>query len=378
MPSPLVSGTPPRLQADAPFRVMVVDDSVVVRGLISRWLDAEPGIVVVSSRTNGATALADLDRVQPDIVLLDVDMPEMDGITALPLMLEKRKDLVVIMASGLTQRNAEITLRALALGAKDYIPKPDGNRTLTTSVDFRRELIEKVRVLGAAARGNKCGPDPAVAGVAVGEAVLPYPAFPLRRFSEVPPRILAIGSSTGGPQALYALFRIIGPAIARVPVLVTQHMPPTFTAILAEQLGRISGRPAREGGNGEPLKPGHILVAPGGKHMLVAAQGGAPSIVISDGRPVNFCRPAVDLLFDSVAGVYGAASLAVVLTGMGSDGARGSVKIADAGGSVIAQDETSSVVWGMPGTTAHLGACAAVLPLDELGRKVAAILEGQR
>lgn len=381
MPSPLESATPPRLKADAPLRVMIVDDSVVVRGLISRWLDAADGITVVSSRMNGASALADLDRARPDVVLLDVDMPEMDGITALPLMLEKRKDLVVIMASGLTQRNAEISLRALALGAKDYIPKPDGNQSLTTSADFRRELVEKIKALGAAARGNKCGPKLAAAeiaaAVATGEAAIPYRGFPLRPFSDVPPRILVIGSSTGGPQALNVLFATVGPAMARVPVLLTQHMPPTFTSILADQLGRISGRPAQEGRDGEPLQPGHILVAPGGRHMLVASGDGAPVIAIRDSRPVNFCKPAVDLLFDSVAEVFGASTLAVVLTGMGSDGARGSVNIADAGGSVIAQDESSSVVWGMPGTTAHLGACAAVLPLDALGRKVAKILEGE-
>lgn len=378
MPVSLASDTAPQLKAAGPLRVMVVDDSVVVRGLISRWLDAVDGITVVSSQMNGAAALADLDRARPDIVLLDVDMPVMDGITALPLMLEKRKDLVVIMASGLTQRNAELSLRALALGAKDCIPKPDGNRFITTSLEFRRELIDKVKVLGAAARGNKCAPAQAPVREAVAAGVVFRRAISLRPFSEVPPRILAIGSSTGGPQALYALFATIGPAITRVPVLVIQHMPAGFTSILADQLGRISGRPALEGRHGDHLTPGCIHVAPGGRHMLIEAQNGAPGIVIRDTPPVNFCKPAVDLMFDSVARLFGAATLAVVLTGMGSDGARGSAAIADAGGSVIAQDEASSVVWGMPGATAHLGACAAVLPLDELGRKVASILEGER
>ena len=371
MPSPLVSGTRPQSQADGAVRVMIVDDSVVVRGLIARWLDAVPGITVVSSQPNGAAALRELDRARPDVVLLDIEMPEMDGITALPLMLEKRRDLVVIMASGLTQRNAEISLRALALGAKDYIPKPDTNHVITTSVAFRRDLIEKITVLGAAVRGQHVITRLGRPGEAFAD--LPH-AMPLRPFSMVAPRVLAIGSSTGGPQALHAMFKTLGPAMAGIPVLVAQHMPPNFTAILADQLGRDCGWPSQEGRHGEILKPGRIYVAPGDRHMLIEASGGLPMIAIADTPPVNFCKPAVDSLFESVARVFGAASLAVVLTGMGTDGARGSAKVADAGGSVIAQDAATSVVWGMPGTTAHLGACAAVLPIDEIGPKVAALL----
>jgi two-component system chemotaxis response regulator CheB len=356
---------------------MIVDDSVVVRGLIARWLNAVPEIAVVSSQPNGAAALRELDRARPDVVLLDIEMPVMDGITALPLMLAKRKDLVVIMASGLTQRNAEISLRALALGARDYIPKPDANHVITTSVAFRRDLIEKVTVLGAAARGRHVIARLGQSAEIFADSVQFPRAIALRPFSAAMPRALAVGSSTGGPQALYALFRTVGPAMAGIPVLVAQHMPPNFTAVLADQLGKDSGRPAAEGRHGEILKPGRIYVAPGGKHMLIEAPGGLPMIAISDQPPVNFCKPAVDPLFESVARLFGAASLAVVLTGMGTDGARGSAKIADAGGSVIAQDAATSVVWGMPGTAAHLGVCAAVLPLDEIGRTVAAMLSGE-
>ncbi|MPT24659.1 MAG: chemotaxis response regulator protein-glutamate methylesterase, partial [Starkeya sp.] len=200
----------------------------------------------------------------------------------------------------------------------------------------------------------------------------------LRAYSRMPPGLLAIGSSTGGPQALTKLFADIGPTIGRVPVLVVQHMPPTFTAILAEHIARASGRRCAEGRDGEDLVAGQIYVAPGGLHMDVVQSGGVSRIRLMDSAPVNFCKPAVDPMFESVAGIYGAAALAVVLTGMGSDGARGALKIADFGGSVIAQDEESSVVWGMPGATAAIGACAGILPLVEIGPRVNRLLTGGR
>lgn len=194
----------------------------------------------------------------------------------------------------------------------------------------------------------------------------------------MPPSILAIGSSTGGPQALTKLFTDIGPAIAKVPVLIVQHMPPTFTAILAEHIGRASGRPCAEGRDGEDLLPGRIYVAPGGLHMDIVRSAGGSKIRLLDGPAVNFCKPAVDPMFEAVASVYGGGALAVVLTGMGSDGSRGALKVAESGGSVIAQDEESSVVWGMPGATVALGACAGVLPLAEIGPRVNRMLIGGR
>ncbi|WP_276329887.1 chemotaxis protein CheB, partial [Rhodobium orientis] len=200
----------------------------------------------------------------------------------------------------------------------------------------------------------------------------------LRSYSPQMPRVLTIGTSTGGPQALAVLFGQIGRAIDRVPVLVTQHMPPTFTAILAEHMAKVAGRPAHEGQEGEVVKPGTIYVAPGGKHMTVEKSGADVVIRLNDGPPVNFCKPAVDPLFDSVAKAYGSATLALVLTGMGNDGENGTRTIARAGGSIIAQDEASSVVWGMPGAAAHTGECSEVLPLDQIGPKVTRILGGQR
>ncbi|WP_181703210.1 protein-glutamate methylesterase/protein-glutamine glutaminase [Chthonobacter albigriseus] len=377
-----------------PIRVMVVDDSVVIRGLVGRWIDEEPNLAVVASHRNGRLAVEDVIRSNPDVVILDIEMPDMDGLTALPLLLEKKRDLVVVVASTLTRRNAEISLKALSLGAADYVPKPENNSGVTTSVDFRRELVDKVVNLGQRARSRAAGRS-GTGGIAMPTAGVrmpmatsrpaePAPArsksasFTIRSYSMVKPRILAIGSSTGGPQALNTLFGEIGSAIGQVPVVITQHMPPTFTAILAEHLSKSAGRQAAEGKDGEVLQPGRIYVAPGGRHMVLAKQGGDVVIRLQDGPPINFCKPAVDPLFKTVVDIYGNATLAVVLTGMGSDGAEGVSAIGRAGGSVIAQDEESSVVWGMPGAAAHTGMCSDVLPLPEIGRKVSRVLLGGR
>ena len=377
-----------------PIRVMVVDDSVVIRGLVGRWLDEEPNLAVVASHRNGRLAVDDVLRSNPDVVILDIEMPDMDGLTALPLLIEKKRNLVVVVASTLTRRNAEISLKALSLGAADYVPKPESNSGVTTSAEFRRELIEKVTHLGM--RAKKRGLPSQTSGGrpmarSLTSALQPgAPAAPsalrasrpgsytIRSYSSVRPRILTIGSSTGGPQALNTLFGEIGSAIGMVPVVLTQHMPPTFTAILAEHITKAAGRPASEGRDGEVIQPGHIYVAPGGKHMLLAKNGNDVVVKLSDAPPVNFCKPAVDPLFKSVAEIYGTATLAVVLTGMGSDGAEGVRKIGEIGGSAIAQDEETSVVWGMPGAAAHTGMCSDVLPLNEIGRKVSKILLGGR
>jgi len=365
---------------------MIVDDAVVVRGLVSRWVEEE-GFQVVASLRTGRDAVNQIERVNPDVVVLDVEMPELDGISALPLLLEKKRDLVVIMASTVTRRNAEISLRALALGAADYVPKPETNRGVTTSLEFRRELIDKIRHLGgrrrgyaapvARAPGGVASPRPAGAPIErppLGQAV----PIKLRPFSPVMPRALLIGSSTGGPQALNAVIARIGAVVDSVPVLITQHMPPMFTTILAEHLARSAERPAREAVDGEAVLPATIYVAPGGRHMRVAQRDGAVVIALDEGPLVNFCRPAVDPLFASAAEVYGCAALAVILTGMGTDGARGASDIAAAGGSVIAQDEATSIVWGMPGSAAHAGVCSAVLPLDDIAPKLMRIFAGER
>jgi two-component system chemotaxis response regulator CheB len=362
-----------------PIRVMIVDDSAVVRGLVSRWIEEEPGLEVVARHANGKLAVEDVAHSAPDIVLLDIEMPVMDGLEALPLLLRARAELRVLMVSTLTRRNAEISFKALALGALDYVPKPDSNREISTSLDFRREVVRKIKSLGRArTQGAALGDG---ARVVVDDAALGETrrrlTFKQRPFSLVPPRIIAIGSSTGGPQALASLLGAASPSLSRVPVVVAQHMPPVFTGILAEHLARATGRETREGVEGEPLKPGRIYVAPGNHHMTVvhAAQ---PALRLGSEPPVHFCRPAVDPLFASVAATYGPAALGIVLTGMGHDGAAGARAIAEAGGSVIAQDEASSVVWGMPGAAASVGACAAMLPPAEIADTVAKLIKGER
>jgi two-component system chemotaxis response regulator CheB len=364
---------------------MVVDDSVVIRGLIGRWIEAEADMVVAASLRTGLDAVNQVERVNPDVAVLDIEMPDLDGIAALPLLLAKKRNLVVIMASTLTRRNAEISFKALSLGAADYIPKPESTREPAAAEIFRHDLIQKIRHLGAKLRRPAAVASPPLAptldrGLPNRPTLAPvaHPQLLRRAFSTHPPRALLIGASTGGPQALMTLVGEIGPVIDRFPVLITQHMPPTFTTILAEHLARASHRPAREGIDGEIIKPGRIYLAPGGRHMRVVAQGAHAAIALDDGPPVNFCKPAVDPLFASAIDVWQGGILAVVLTGMGSDGMRGGKEIVAAGGSVIAQDEATSVVWGMPGAATHAGICAAVLPLGQIAPKLIQLFAGVR
>ena len=368
-----------RAFGEAPIRVMIVDDSAVVRGLVSRWIEEEPGMEVVARHPNGKLAVVDVARSAPDLVLLDIEMPVMDGLEALPLLLKARPGVRVLMVSTLTKRNAEISFKALALGALDYLPKPDSNSSLTLSSDFRGEVIRKIRALGPV-RSPRAALDEAER--AVGNQIRPgagyaQRAFKQRPFSLVPPRVIAIGSSTGGPQALASVLGALAPSLSRVPVLIAQHMPPMFTTVLAERLSKAAGREAKEGSDGEPVRPGIIYVAPGGHHMTVLNPT-APALRIGEEPQVHFCRPAVDPLFRSVAATFGPAALGIVLTGMGHDGAAGARNIADAGGSVIAQDEASSVVWGMPGAAASVGACAALLPPAGIAETAAKLLRGER
>ena len=364
------------------IRVMLVDDAVVVRGLFARWVEAEPDLEVVATLRTGRDAVNQLERVDPDVVVLDVDMPELDGIAALPLLLQKKRDLVVIMASTLTRRNAEISLRALSLGAADYIPKPGSNREVSASTAFRRDLIEKIRQLGLRAKRLRHGVKtrvsrPAKSAPSIIPATEEVTPLRLRQMPLTPPRVLVIGASTGGPQALNRLVVQIDAVIQRAPVLITQHMPPTFTAVLAEHLARVSKFPVHEASDGEEVNAGAIYLAPGGKHLKVERRDGLAVIAIDDGPMVNFCKPAVDPLFASAAQVWGSKVLALVLTGMGSDGLAGAKEIVAAGGHVIAQDEETSVVWGMPGQVTNAGLCSAVLPLQEIGGRITRLFTGE-
>jgi two-component system chemotaxis response regulator CheB len=360
---------------------MVVDDSVVIRGLISRWVGSEPDMVVAGSLRTGLDAVNQLERINPDVALLDIEMPELDGISALPQLLAKKRDLIIIMASTLTRRNAEISFKALSLGASDYIPKPESTRELTAAETFRHDLIQKIRHLGAKLRRVAPSPSPASDrshGPSARLAPIAQPQLMRRAFGTQVPRVLLIGSSTGGPQALIALVAEIGPVIDKFPVLITQHMPPTFTTILAEHLARSSRRPAHEAVDREIVKAGQIYLAPGGRHMRVVRHGANAMIELDDGPAVNFCKPAVDPLFTSAIDVWQGSIMSVILTGMGSDGMRGGKDIVAAGGSVIAQDEATSVVWGMPGAAANAGICAAVLPLNQIAPKLVRLFSGDR
>ncbi len=374
----------PAAKVSRPIRVMVVDDSVVVRGLFSHWVGKEPDLEVAASLRTGCEAVKQIERVDPDVVVLDVDMPELDGIAALPLLLEKRRNLVVIMASTLTRRNAEISLRALSLGAADYIPKPESNREGTSSPTFRRELIEKIRTLGLRAKRLRIGRQASrVASPPLQPAIqlapVTHTGLVLRPMPRTAPRVLLIGCSTGGPQALNTIIANIGNVIERAPVLITQHMPPTFTAILAEHLERLAGHPAGEAQDGEEINAGRIYIAPGGRHMKVARRDkGTAVIALDDGPMVNFCKPAVNPLFASAAEVWGPKVMALVLTGMGRDGLHGAQAIVAAGGYVMAQDEETSVVWGMPGQVAHAGICSAILPLNEIAPQLDRLFTGDR
>jgi two-component system chemotaxis response regulator CheB len=384
----LINSVAPNPMQQEPLRVMIVDDSVVIRGMISRWLSAEPDMVVAASLRTGLDAVNQIERINPDVAVLDIEMPDLDGISALPQLLAKKRNLIVIMASTLTRRNAEISFKALSLGASDYIPKPESTRESTAAETFRHDLLQKIRHLGAKVRRtSSLAPAPSIVPAmdrSRASALRAHPApavcVPLARrsFSSQNPRVLLIGSSTGGPQALMSVVGEIGAVIDRFPVLITQHMPPTFTTILAEHLARASNRPAREAVDGEAVRAGHIYLAPGGRHMRVVRQGTEAVIALDDGPPVNFCKPAVDPLFTSAIDVWQGAVLAVVLTGMGSDGMRGGKDIVAAGGSVIAQDEATSVVWGMPGAAANAGICSAVLPLNQIAPKLIRLFSGDR
>jgi len=338
-------------------RVMVVDDSAVVRGLISRQLNGETGMGVVATAANGELALAELARREVDVVVLDIEMPVMDGLTALSEIVARYPAVRVVMASTLTRRNAEISMKALHLGASDYVAKPETG--LGAAEQFQQELAAKIRALA---------PRRPAAITRAAIVTAPVRAVPaaLARPPRTRPSVILIGASTGGPPALLKLFAALRGAVEQ-PILLTQHMPPTFTALLAEQLTRAGQRPCAEARDGDRIKPGHCYIAPGGWHMTVAREGAMPTLRLNQDPPENFCRPAVDPLFRTAARVFGSGALGVILTGMGSDGAQGCEALARAGGHFIVQDEASSVVWGMPGAAAATGLAGGVLPLDQIG-----------
>ena len=345
----------------AAARVMVCDDSVAIRGAIARMLEADPDVRVVARVANGQLAIDELKRTPVDVLVLDIEMPVMDGMTALPLLLRAEPGLKVIMASTLTTRGADIALRALRLGAADYIPKPSAVNGDDT---FRRELLEKVKGLARLRRR---------VALPARETVRLH----LRPSAMIPPRLLAVGSSTGGPQALFTLVQGLGKTLS-VPVVLTQHMPATFTPILADHIAKLGGMPCAEAKDGEPLQTGRIYLAPGNHHLLVNGTRGTLTARLSSDPPENFCRPSVDPMLRSAAAACDGRVLVAMLTGMGQDGLAGTRCVIDAGGSAVAQDEATSVVWGMPGAVAQAGLCHAVLPLPRIAAKLLDLLRTAR
>lgn len=376
-----------------PYRVMLVDDSAVIRGLFTRFLEADPDVKIVASVGDGQRAIDTLKNNDVEIIVLDIEMPRMDGITALPELLKLDPSVQVVMASTLTARNAEVSLRALSLGAKDYLTKPSSTSEMTGAADFPSDLLSKVKAFGAQRRRKSGAPAPvAVSGAAARAAALKSAPAAAPRAAVQPARgaarsditlrkpsgrradVIGIGSSTGGPQALFRVLADL-PKTVKQPILVTQHMPPTFTTILAEHITKTSGWVCSEAKSGDVVAPGRIYLAPGGYHMTVKAEGVEKVIVLNQEPPENFCRPAVDPMMRSLVKAYGRV-LAVILTGMGHDGREGCRAVVEAGGDIVAQDEQSSVVWGMPGAVAQAGLCCEVLPVSEIGASVNRLARG--
>ena len=347
---------------------MVCDDSAVIRGAVVRMLETDPAIRVVARPGIGRAAVEELARTPVDVLVLDIEMPVLDGISALPLLLKADPQLRIIMASTLTTRGADIALRALRLGAADYVPKPSAI-DLKGDDAFRRELIEKVKGLARLRRRTTAPATPGSGGTT--------PPVRLKPAGGLPARLLAIGSSTGGPQALFTLVQGLGASLP-VPVVLTQHMPRTFTPILADHISKLGGLPCAEAEQGEPLRAGRIYLAPGDRHLLVARSATGLQAQLSDDPPENFCRPSVDPMLRSAAAACDGRVLVTMLTGMGHDGLAGTRRVVEAGGSAVAQDEGTSVVWGMPGAIAQAGLCQAVLPLPDIAPKLRALLTGGR
>jgi two-component system chemotaxis response regulator CheB len=344
------------LQPGERIRVLVVDDSVVIRRLVTHALEQDPALEVVGAAAHGGTALRRIPQLNPDVVTLDVEMPEMDGLETLRHLKRDYPHLRVIMFSTLTERGGAVTLEALSLGADDYVTKASNEGSLDRSLArLREELIPKIKqfflLSGSGAR-------PALPSA----AAAPMPAPPVRRL-RVPPEVVAIGVSTGGPTALGAILPQL-PASFPLPVLVVQHMPPLFTRVLAERLQAVSKLRVEEASQGAPVEAGKILIAPGDYHLKVSSVGGKVRAFLDQSPPLNSCRPAVDALFASVGEVYGGAAIAVILTGMGHDGLRGAEILKARGASILAQDEATSVVWGMPGAVVNAGLADRVLPLS--------------
>lgn len=347
-------------------RILIVDDSVVIRNLLRSVVCAGDGLEVAGTAADGKSALNSIATLHPDLVLLDVEMPVMDGLATLKNLRARGYKMPVIMCSSLTQFGASVTIEALSCGASDYVAKPSGQSSREEAMQtLSRDLIPKIQSLTS-------HPQPSFPSVQ---------RTPPRALVAPPPRteaisstpvVLAIGVSTGGPAALDILLPAL-PAGFPLPVLIVQHMPELFTRLLAARLNERCPLHVQEAAEGDPVHAGSIYIAKGNWHMevLAAARAGSPiTLHLNQGPQENHCRPSVDVLFRSVAAVYGSGVLAVVLTGMGADGMVGCRSIRAQGGSVLAQDEATSAVWGMPGAVTHQGLAQRVLPLNAMAPEI--------
>jgi len=343
------------------IRVLVVDDSVVIRRLVTHALEQDPSLEVVGSAPNGSIGLARIPQVNPDVITLDIEMPEMDGLQMLRQLRPSYPDLRVIMFSTLTERGAYATMEALSLGADDYVTKASNEGSLDRSMaTLRGELIPKIKQFFALEE-ERSSPS---AGATTAPSRPPRTTSPgSGSRPSFAPDVVAIGVSTGGPNALGAIIPTF-PADFPLPILIVQHMPPVFTRLLAERLQTTAKLKIEEASEGAVVEPGKALIAPGNYHMRVRKSGLKTVVALDQGPLENSCRPAVDVLFRSVEEVFGPAVISVVLTGMGYDGLRGAEILKAHGAFVIAQDEATSVVWGMPGAVANAGLADVVVPLD--------------
>lgn len=350
---------------------------------MNKALSADPQIAIAGSAANGAMAITMARDSRPDVIVLDIEMPVMDGITALPELLKVSPGTRVIIASTLSLHNAEISMRALALGASDYLAKPSAKSGNEVEV-FYRELTDKIKALGGA-RPAVPPPLTPVTGPAVktpSSTLKEPPKIMLPIGAPLNPmgiKALAIASSTGGPQALMTLFGQIKGQLQGIPIFITQHMPPTFTTILADHLGKAGSRHCIEARGGETAAPGYAYLAPGNYHMVAEKNANGVTVLrINQEPPENFCRPAADPMLRSLSSIYGNHLAVLVLTGMGQDGMEGAKEVVKQGGSVIAQDEASCVVYGMPKAVVENKLCKAVLPLPDIGGYLIAQIDGKR
>jgi len=361
-----------RLQLGERIRVMVVDDSVVIRRLVSLALENDPIIEVVATASNGAIGLQRIPQLNPDVITLDIEMPDMDGLEMLRRIRREFPKVRVIMFSTLTERGAAKTLEALTLGADDYVAKVSNEGSLDLSMArLREEMIPKIKQFFflpvEARRVSQPAPQSSYSALPVGSRI------PVLKDTKLWPKVVLIGVSTGGPTALGSILPTF-PAGFPLPILVVQHMPPLFTRLLAERLNSTCQLPVQEATEGNLVEAGKILIAPGDFHMKVVSSGSGATISLDQSPRQNSCRPAVDVLFASTAEVFGGAVLAVILTGMGQDGLRGSAILKAQGARVIAQDEASSIVWGMPGAVVNAGLADRVLPLDQVVSEIVRIV----